>query len=314
MHTRRGRLRRRHVHAGRASAPTTQQFLQQRELSAREVARIFRVPAWAIDAPTGDSLTYANVAEQNRALVDALAAAVGRPDRARDLATTRPVPRRHVRAVRLRRAAARRRPSSAPSLHRARSNPDDRAGCAATRSASSKTCHRAETTERPQREPPDSRQPSRNAPRRRPRRPSTAASCAASSRTASSRRDLGGWREVIDPGALDGARLDDLVATRDHDRVRCSAATRPRSTSRTATTASHWAVELPDSPVGEDVRDAVERGDLRAGELADGRRSRPRGTATSATSSEIAELRDVTVDRGAGVRALLQPSSAPNPT
>ena len=45
------------------------QFLQQRELSAREVARIFRVPAWAIDAPTGDSLTYANVLEQNRALV-----------------------------------------------------------------------------------------------------------------------------------------------------------------------------------------------------------------------------------------------------
>jgi HK97 family phage portal protein len=44
------------------------QFLQQRELSAREVARIFRVPAWVIDAPTGDSLTYANVSEQNRAL------------------------------------------------------------------------------------------------------------------------------------------------------------------------------------------------------------------------------------------------------
>jgi len=46
-----------------------QQFLGQRELSAREVARIFRVPAWTIDAPTGDSLTYANVTEQNRALV-----------------------------------------------------------------------------------------------------------------------------------------------------------------------------------------------------------------------------------------------------
>jgi HK97 family phage portal protein len=45
------------------------QFLQQRELSAREVARLFRVPAWAIDAPTGDSLTYANVLEQNRAFV-----------------------------------------------------------------------------------------------------------------------------------------------------------------------------------------------------------------------------------------------------
>lgn len=45
------------------------QFLQQRDLSAREVARIFRVPAWAIDAPTGDSLTYANVENQNRFLV-----------------------------------------------------------------------------------------------------------------------------------------------------------------------------------------------------------------------------------------------------
>jgi HK97 family phage portal protein len=45
------------------------QFLGQRELSAREVARVFRVPAWAIDAPTGDSLTYANVLEQNRAFV-----------------------------------------------------------------------------------------------------------------------------------------------------------------------------------------------------------------------------------------------------
>lgn len=45
------------------------QFLQQRELSTREIARIFRVPAWAIDGATGDSLTYSNVQEQNRALV-----------------------------------------------------------------------------------------------------------------------------------------------------------------------------------------------------------------------------------------------------
>jgi HK97 family phage portal protein len=42
------------------------QFLQQRELSTREVARIFRVPAWAIDGASGDSMTYANVTEQNR--------------------------------------------------------------------------------------------------------------------------------------------------------------------------------------------------------------------------------------------------------
>jgi len=45
------------------------QFLQQRELSTREIARIFRVPAWAIDGATGDSLTYSNVQEQARALV-----------------------------------------------------------------------------------------------------------------------------------------------------------------------------------------------------------------------------------------------------
>jgi HK97 family phage portal protein len=45
------------------------QFLQQRELSAREVARVFRVPAHLIDAATGDSLTYSNVTEQNRYFV-----------------------------------------------------------------------------------------------------------------------------------------------------------------------------------------------------------------------------------------------------
>jgi hypothetical protein len=29
-------------------------------------------------------------------------------------------------------------------------------------------------------------------------------------------RDMGGWKEVIEPTALRGARLDDLVATVDH--------------------------------------------------------------------------------------------------
>ena len=46
------------------------QFLQQRELSAREVARIFRVPSWSIDAGSPDSMTYSNVTQQTRALVD----------------------------------------------------------------------------------------------------------------------------------------------------------------------------------------------------------------------------------------------------
>ena len=45
------------------------QFLQQRQLSATEVARVFRVPPWMIGAASGDSLTYSNTLEQNRAFV-----------------------------------------------------------------------------------------------------------------------------------------------------------------------------------------------------------------------------------------------------
>jgi len=45
------------------------QFIQSREVSTREIARIFRVPSWAIDGDTGGSLTYSNVGEQARALV-----------------------------------------------------------------------------------------------------------------------------------------------------------------------------------------------------------------------------------------------------
>jgi HK97 family phage portal protein len=68
-----------------AFSQSDQDFLGQRELSAREVARIFRVPAWSIDAPTGDSLTYSNVGEQKPRASHALAAAVDCPHRARDL-------------------------------------------------------------------------------------------------------------------------------------------------------------------------------------------------------------------------------------
>jgi HK97 family phage portal protein len=40
------------------------QFLENRQLSATEVARIFRVPPWVIGAATGDELTYSNVTNQ----------------------------------------------------------------------------------------------------------------------------------------------------------------------------------------------------------------------------------------------------------
>ena len=46
------------------------EFLAQRELAAREVARVFNLPPWALGASSGDALTYSNVAMQNRYLVD----------------------------------------------------------------------------------------------------------------------------------------------------------------------------------------------------------------------------------------------------
>lgn len=45
------------------------QFVAQRELSTREIARIFRVPAWVIDGTSGDSMTYANVSQQAEAFL-----------------------------------------------------------------------------------------------------------------------------------------------------------------------------------------------------------------------------------------------------
>lgn len=45
------------------------QFLEQRQLSTVEIARVFRVPPWVIGANTSDSLTYSTVSEQLRAFV-----------------------------------------------------------------------------------------------------------------------------------------------------------------------------------------------------------------------------------------------------
>ncbi len=75
-------------------------------------------------------------------------------------------------------------------------------------------------------------------------------------------RDLGGWTEVIEPGALAAAKLDDLVATVDHvgipiGRYPTTLELEDRSDG------AHWSVQLPESR--SDVREAVERGDLRAG-------------------------------------------------
>src|SRR4051812_36711068 len=75
-------------------------------------------------------------------------------------------------------------------------------------------------------------------------------------------RDMGGWREIIEPSALRCTKLDDLVATIDHAGVPIG---------RFPTTLDvedrsdglHWSVLPPESR--SDVREAIERGDLKAG-------------------------------------------------
>ena len=42
-----------------------QQFLEQRKLSASEIARVFRVPPWIVGAEDGGSMTYSNVEQQS---------------------------------------------------------------------------------------------------------------------------------------------------------------------------------------------------------------------------------------------------------
>lgn len=74
-------------------------------------------------------------------------------------------------------------------------------------------------------------------------------------------RDLGGWRERIARGALADADLSDLVATVDHAGVPLGRF--PGTIEiENRDDGLHWSVDLPESR--SDVREAVERGDLRA--------------------------------------------------
>lgn len=104
-------------------------------------------------------------------------------------------------------------------------------------------------------------------------------------------RDLGGWKEIMEPGCLRGARLDDLVATVDHAGVPIGRHPRTLEVEDTPTEL-RWSVDLPESR--GDIREAVERGDLCAGSwrmvVA---RDEWRGDVRHV--HEVAELRDVSV-------------------
>lgn len=49
--------------------PEKMQLTQAREYIAKECARAMNLPAWAVDAPSGDSMTYANVVDRRKDLV-----------------------------------------------------------------------------------------------------------------------------------------------------------------------------------------------------------------------------------------------------
>jgi HK97 family phage prohead protease len=104
-------------------------------------------------------------------------------------------------------------------------------------------------------------------------------------------RDLGGWTEIIESGALRGAKLDDLVATVDH--VGVPIGRHPATlTLEDRDDGLHWSVDPPKSRL--DVLEAVQRGDLRAGSwrmLV----AKDRWDGDVRHVEEIAELRDVAV-------------------
>lgn len=124
-------------------------------------------------------------------------------------------------------------------------------------------------------------------------------------------RDMGGWTEVLEPGCLDGADLSDLIATVDHAGV--PLARHPSTlTVDHGTDGMRWSLELPESR--SDVREAVERGDLRAGSWRMVvKRDEFRGDVRHI--HEIASLRDVAVvSAPAYPEARCEYRSAPDPT
>lgn len=70
-------------------------------------------------------------------------------------------------------------------------------------------------------------------------------------------KDLGGFIEIIEPGALAGADLSELIATREHDRSKLLGRHPTTLTTEDRADGFAWSVELPQSPVGEDVRVAA---------------------------------------------------------
>lgn len=132
-------------------------------------------------------------------------------------------------------------------------------------------------------------------------------------------RDLGGFKEVIAPGALAQADMSDLVATLNHTGIPLGR----YSSTLTVEDRSDglaWSVELGDGPTAQDVRAAVTRGDLnQASWRMVVARDRWNATGTVRTVEEIRALKDVAVvNTGAypadATRVELREHPEPKPT
>jgi HK97 family phage major capsid protein len=77
-------------------------------------------------------------------------------------------------------------------------------------------------------------------------------------------RDFGGWSEVIAPGAFAQADRSELVATLQHDLARVLGRHPGTVEVEERADGMAWQVDLPGGPLGQDVKEAVNRGDLRA--------------------------------------------------
>lgn len=104
-------------------------------------------------------------------------------------------------------------------------------------------------------------------------------------------RDMGGWKEIIDPGALRAANLDELIARVDHQGVPIGRFPKTLDL-EDRSDGLHWAVTPPASRA--DLREAVERGDLRAGSW-QMVVSRDRWEGDTRHVEAIKELRDVSI-------------------
>lgn len=124
-------------------------------------------------------------------------------------------------------------------------------------------------------------------------------------------RDMGGWTEVIEPTALRAAKLDELIARVDHAGVPIGRFPGTLDVEERSD-GLHWSVTPPESR--QDLLEAIERGDLRAGswQMVVGR-DEWRGDTRHV--HEISELRDVSVvSSPAYPSATVEYRAAPNTT